>query len=174
MACSFDEHPEAVQVWFKNFPNLKEKVARFHFYIHAIFSGKNQTSFMVAEAKISATSPTNFDLIQMIDSPLTVGPQPDSKIIGRAQGTDGGSSFEEISLVITHNFLFTEGEYNGSMLSVLGREALLDEYRELPIVGGTGAFRLARGIITSQTASFNNTSKDIVYEVTAMVLYYVG
>ncbi|KAH6769158.1 hypothetical protein C2S51_014494 [Perilla frutescens var. frutescens] len=173
-ARSFDKHPEAVEGWFKNLSNLKEKVARFHFYIHATFSSKNETSFMVAEAKISATSSTNFGLIQIADSPLRVGPEPDSKIIGRSQGTDGWSSFEEIRLLVTLNFLFTEGEYNGSTLGLLGSEALLDEYREMPIVGGTGVFRLARGMVTSKTVWINITSKDTVANITATMLYYVG
>ncbi|KAH6777622.1 hypothetical protein C2S52_006786 [Perilla frutescens var. hirtella] len=173
-ARGFDKQPGAVQAWFENLPNLKEKVAQFHFYIHDIISGKNATAYTVAEAKITTTSSTNFGLIQMMDHLLTVGPEPDSKKIGRYQGTNAGSSFEEIGLQMTVNILFTEGEYNGSTLSVLGRDAIRDEYREMPIVGGTGVFRLARGIVTAQTLWFNSTGKDLVAELTAMVVYYEG
>ncbi|KAH6821214.1 hypothetical protein C2S53_010328 [Perilla frutescens var. hirtella] len=171
-ALGFDKRPGAVHSWLKNLPNLKEKVALFHFYLHDIIGGNNPTSYTVAEAKISATSPTHYGLIRVMDDPLTIGPEPDSNIIGRVQGTNGGSSLEEIGLLMILNFLFVEGEYNGSTLSVLGRDALLDEYREMPIVGGTGVFRLARGIITAQTVWFNMTTEDAVLELTATVLYY--
>ncbi|KAH6777031.1 hypothetical protein C2S52_007540 [Perilla frutescens var. hirtella] len=165
--------PEAVQSWFKNLPKLKEKLARFHFYFHDIISGKNPTAMTVAEASITRRSPTRFGLIRMFDVPLTVGPEPDSKMVGRIQGTYGWSSFEEMGVLMTLNFLFTKGEYNGSTLSVLGRDAFLDKYREMPIIGGTGVFRLARGITTFQTVWFNRTSEDAVVELTTMVLHYV-
>ncbi|KAH6787235.1 hypothetical protein C2S52_006787 [Perilla frutescens var. hirtella] len=174
MARGFDKQPGAVQAWFENLSNLKEKVARIHFYIHDMMGGKNPTTFVVAEANISATSATYFGLIKMTDIPIRVGPEPNSKIIGQIQGINGASSFEEIGLLLNLNFLFTEGEYNGSTLSILGRESELEDYREMPIVGGTGVFRLARGIVTSHTILINNTFEEIFAEVTAVVSYYVG
>ena len=43
------------------------------------------------------------------------------------------------------NFAFMEGKYNGSNLSVLGRNRIFSEVREMPIVDGSGLFRFARG-----------------------------
>ncbi|KAH6789964.1 hypothetical protein C2S51_004970 [Perilla frutescens var. frutescens] len=136
-AHGIDQSPKSVESWLENLPNLKEKVVRFHFYFHDQVSGENPTAFPVAKASISHTSPTGFGLIRMIDDPLTVGPELESKMIGRLQGTYGKSSFEEISMLMTLNILFTEGEYNGSTLSLFGRDAILDEYREMSIVGGS-------------------------------------
>ncbi|KAK7836913.1 dirigent protein 7 [Quercus suber] len=49
------------------------------------------------------------------------------------------------------NFVFTTRKFNGSSLTILGRNAALQPLREMPIIGGTGAFRLARGFGTAKT-----------------------
>lgn len=89
----------------------------------------------------------------MIDDPLTLGPKPNSRIVGWTQGFYGFSSMEEPSLLTTMDLLFTNGKYNGSTLSVLGRNPVLSWYRELFIVGESGVFRLARGVATLQTTN---------------------
>ncbi|KAL8545233.1 hypothetical protein ACS0TY_005428 [Phlomoides rotata] len=94
-----------------------------------------------------------------MDNPLIVGPEPDSKIIGWAQGIYGSTSFEEVGLLMILNLVFDQGEYNGSTLIVLGHNSILHKYREMPIVGGLGVFHLARGIATAQTVWFNLTTK---------------
>ncbi|OWM69255.1 hypothetical protein CDL15_Pgr025442 [Punica granatum] len=43
------------------------------------------------------------------------------------------------------NFAFVEGKYNGSSLTVLGRNPVFDAVREMPVVGGIGLFRFAHG-----------------------------
>lgn len=49
---------------------------------------------------------------------------------------------EGLGFLMTMNFAFTDGDYNRSTLSLLG--PVLHEYREMPIVGGSGVFRMAR------------------------------
>ncbi|KAL0356599.1 UNVERIFIED_CONTAM: Dirigent protein 23 [Sesamum calycinum] len=169
---SIGEGPEAVEEWFKNLPYAKEKVTKLHFYFHDIVSGKNPSAITVAQSNSSLHSPTMFGVIRMMDDALTVGPEPDSKIIGRAQGIYGSASLEEIGLLMTLNYVFTHGKYNGSTLSVLGHNPILHKYREMPIVGGSGVFRLARGIATANTVWFNATSQDAVVEYNVIVLHY--
>ncbi|KZV41113.1 dirigent protein 22-like [Dorcoceras hygrometricum] len=91
-------------------------------------------------------------------------------MVGRAQGIYSLASLEEVGLLMTFNFVFTDGKFNGSTLNVLGHNPVFHKYREMPIVGGSGAFRLARGIATARTVSFNATTTDAVaeYHVTAM------
>lgn len=81
---------------------------------------------------------------------MTLGPKPNSRIVGRAQGFYGFSSMEEPSLLTTMDLLFTNGKYNGS---ILGRNPVLSRYRELFLVGESVVFRLARGVATLQTTS---------------------
>lgn len=167
-----DKGPEAVRAWFENLRNAKEKLTELHFFFHDTISGPNATALTVAEANITRTSPTSFGMVRMIDDPLTVGPEPDSKIIGRARGIYGSASFEDMDLLLTLNYVFTDGEYNGSSLSILAHNPVTEKYREMPVVGGTGIFRLARGIATAKTASL--TSQVAVVEYNVMVLYYVN
>ncbi|KAK4411081.1 Dirigent protein 19 [Sesamum angolense] len=67
-------------------------------------------------------------------------------------------------------FVFTEGKYNGSTVVVLGRNPIGEQYRELPIIGGTGVFRLARGVVTLQTYFFNFTMALAIVEMDSFQL----
>ncbi|OWM80384.1 dirigent protein 21-like [Punica granatum] len=170
--CTADD-PMKVAHWFHAvLPLAKEKTTHLHFYLHDIVSGKNPTSIKIAQSPTSDKSPTLFGIVEMIDDVLTVGPDPNSKPVGRAQGIYGYAGKDSFSLLTNMNFVFTSKEYNGSTLSVLGNNPVLETYREMPITGGTGAFRLARGIVTSKTYSLNITSGDAIVEYSIMVLHY--
>ncbi|XP_073128152.1 dirigent protein 22-like [Henckelia pumila] len=166
------QEPEAVENWFKNLPYAKEKVTKLHFFFHDIVGGKNPTAITVAQANSTPQSPTGFGLVRVMDDALTVGPERQSKYLGGAQGIYGSASLEDLGLLMILNFVFTDGKYNGSTLSVLGHNPVLHEYRELAVVGGSGVFRLARGIATAKTVWFNLTTTDAVVEYHVMVLHY--
>ncbi|KAK3204956.1 hypothetical protein Dsin_019002 [Dipteronia sinensis] len=108
----------------------------------------------------------------MIEDPITVGPKLSSKMVGRAQGLYALASQEEIGLLMVMNFAFIEGKYNGSSqgrthvqtsqvpylveipgsatgssISVLGRNTVFSKVREMPVIGGSGLFRFARGYV---------------------------
>ncbi|KAH7833184.1 hypothetical protein Vadar_003885 [Vaccinium darrowii] len=172
MVHGIDESPQAVEKWFQSLGMTKEKVTKLHFYFHDQVSGKNLTAVTVAQANNTFQSPTLFGLVRVIDDALTVGPEPNSMIVGRAQGIYASSGLKEVGLLMTLNFVFTRGEYNGSTLSILGRNPVFDLYRELPVVGGSGVFRLARGIATAKTYSFSSTSGDAVVEYNVIVMHY--
>ncbi|KAM0980903.1 hypothetical protein ACFX2J_014023 [Malus domestica] len=70
------------------------------------------------------------------------------------------------------NFVFVEGKYNGSTLSVLGRNAVLSAVREMPIVGGSGLFRFARGYAHASTHQFDIKTGDAVVEYNVYVFHY--
>ncbi|KAM3343664.1 dirigent protein 22 [Capsicum galapagoense] len=164
--------PKAVEKWFKKLPYAKQKVTKFHFYFHDTLTGKNPTAVTIAQSNMTSKSPTFFGSVSMMDDPLTVGPEPNSTIIGRAQGIYGSADQNEASLLMNLNFVFTTGKYNGSTLSVLGRNPVFHQYREMPITGGSGVFRLARGIATAKTYWFNTTSGDAIVEYNVVVLHY--
>ncbi|KAK4401423.1 Dirigent protein 21 [Sesamum angolense] len=167
-----DEGPREMKNWYSKLPHMKHKVTELHFYLHDIVSGSNPTNIPVVVSNTTAHSPTYFGLIAAIDDPLTQGPSPDSPIVGRAQGLFGSTSLDKISYHMTFNFVFTTGKYNGSTLSLVGHNPFMDEYRELPIVGGSGVFRLARGTALLNTLTFNSTSGDAVVEYHVVVLHY--
>ena len=150
----------------------KEKLTHIHFYFHDIVSGRNPTAVRVAEAESTNSSKTGFGLVAVMDDPLTVGPEPNSKQVGRAQGLDSSASQSDAGLLMVLNYVFTEGKFNGSTLSVLGRNAVFSAVREMPIIGGSGVFRFARGYAQARTHTFNLTSGDAVVEYNLYVLHY--
>ncbi|KAL3729415.1 hypothetical protein ACJRO7_026516 [Eucalyptus globulus] len=162
------DDPEKVDAWFNGLSHADRKTTRLHFYFHDTLSGKNPTAVRIAEAK----SPTGFGVVNMIDDPLTKGPEPESPLVGRAQGFYGSVGLESMALHMSMNLVFTTPEYHGSTLSILGRNPALETYREMPIVGGTGVFRLASGVVTAKTYFLNLTTGDAVVEYKVIALHY--
>nr|ABE73781.1 dirigent-related protein [Tamarix androssowii] len=136
---------------------------------HDIVSGKDATAVKVAQASGTDKSPTAFGSVTMADDKLTEGPEPSSKIIGRAQGLYASACQEELGLLMAMSYSFTDGIYNGSSLSILGRNTVMHPVRELPVVGGTGVFRMARGFALAKTNWFSMSGDAIVgYNVTVI------
>ncbi|KAF7818924.1 dirigent protein 22-like [Senna tora] len=150
----------------------KEKLSHLHFYFHDIVSGRNPTAVRVAEAAMTNTSATGFGAVSMMDDPLTEGPDAGSKIVGRAQGIYGSADQEEVALLMVLNFAFFEGKYKGSNLSLLGRNSGYNKIREMPIVGGSGLFRFARGYAKANTHTFDLVTGDAVVEYNVYVFHY--
>ncbi|PWA63186.1 disease resistance-responsive (dirigent-like protein) family protein [Artemisia annua] len=151
---------------------MKEKLSHLHFYFHDIVSGKHPTAVRIAQAATTNTSSTGFGFTVMIDDPLTVGPERNSKIVGRAQGIYAADDLNELSIIMVLNYVFVEGKYNGSTLSILGRNLVTSKVREMPIVGGSGLFRFARGYALAKTHFLNVSTGDAVVEYNVYVLHY--
>ncbi|XP_008241179.1 PREDICTED: dirigent protein 21-like [Prunus mume] len=150
----------------------REKLSHLHFYFHDILSGRNPTAVRVAEAPTTNTSLTAFGAVVVMDDPLTVGPELGSKLVGKAQGIYASASQSELGLLMAFNFVFVEGKYNGSTLSVLGRNSVLSEVREMPIVGGSGLFRFARGYAHASTHQVDFKTGDAIVEYNVYVFHY--
>ncbi|XP_050234059.1 dirigent protein 23-like [Mercurialis annua] len=148
----------------------KETVTNLQFYFHDIVSGKNPTAIQVARSPNTEKSPTLFGAIMMADDPLTQGPEPNSKLVGRAQGLYASAGQTELSLLMAMTFSFIDGAYNGSCISILGKNSAMSPVRELPVVGGTGVFRLARGYAIAKTHWFDGSTGDAIvgYNVTVL------
>ncbi|CAL9058251.1 unnamed protein product, partial [Musa banksii] len=209
-----------------------EKLSHLRFYWHDVVSGPDPTAVPVARAAASSTnaSASGFGTVVMIDDPMTVGPELSSRLVGRAQGfyalaakeetallmamnlafVEGkynGSTItvlgrnavfsgvrempvlssrlvgraqgfyalaakEETALLMAMNLAFVEGKYNGSTIAVLGRNAVFSDVREMPVVGGSGLFRLARGYAQARTHSFDPKTGDAVVEYNVFVMHY--
>ncbi|CAL9098955.1 unnamed protein product, partial [Musa textilis] len=136
------------------------------FYWHDVLSGPDPTAVPVAQAAASSTnaSASGFGTVVMIDDPMTVGPELSSRLVGRAQGFYALAAKEETALLMAMNLAFVEGKYNGSTIAVLGRNAVFSGVREMPVVGGSGLFRLARGYAQARTYSLDPRTGDAVVE----------
>ncbi|CAI0402726.1 unnamed protein product [Linum tenue] len=139
----------------------KEKLTHLKFYFHDIVSGRNPTAVPVARAAMTNTSRSLFGLVNMMDDPLTVGPKSSSRPVGRAQGIYASASQTELSFLMVLNFAFTEG-----------RNSVFSGVREMPVVGGSGAFRFARGYAQARTHEFDLKTGDAVVEYNVYVFHY--
>lgn len=140
----------------------REKLTHLHFYFHDIVSGTNPSAVRVAQAASTKASQTAFGAVNVMDDALTEAPELNSKVVGRAQGIYASASQSEVGLLMVLNFAFTEGEFNGSALSVLGRNTVFSKVREFPIIGGSGVFRFACGYAQAKTHTLNNTGDAVV------------
>ncbi|CAJ1907278.1 unnamed protein product [Sphenostylis stenocarpa] len=154
----------------------EEKVTHFHFYFHEVVTNPKPSLVIATEPlKGKSNCPLPFGSIMVIEDPLTIGPELDSKLIGKAQGfyisvaqTEG----LELELVMGMTLSFVEGEYNGSTLSVLGRNTIFSDVREMPIIGGTGAFRFARGFVQARSVKVDYVKGDATVEYNVYVFHY--
>ncbi|KAL3837838.1 hypothetical protein ACJIZ3_022429 [Penstemon smallii] len=160
------ETPTYVQKWFMNANNRQseETLTEFHFFIQDQISGPNQTVFNVAEASVTPNSPYFFGRTQVVDHLMTAGPEFDSPQVGRIQGIHALDDLHETALTVNWNILFTEGPYEGSTLTLLGRLVAYATDGELSIVSGTGKFMLARGVALKKTYSTDAVTKNMVME----------
>ncbi|KAL7156458.1 hypothetical protein ABFS83_02G010600 [Erythranthe nasuta] len=161
-----------IKEFLRNIDQVKSKVTELQLYVQDIFTSPTPSNLPVAFANSTSASPTLFGLMAVLDDPIRVEPKPDAMIVGQAQGFFAFSSLEDTSFHMTFDLVFTRGKYNGSTLNVMGHNAYMQPRRELSIVGGTGAFRLARGIIGVSTVSMNATTGDAFFQYNITILHY--
>ncbi|AAG27784.1 dirigent protein, putative [Arabidopsis thaliana] len=150
----------------------KEKLTHFRVYWHDIVTGQDSSSVSIMNPPKKYTGATGFGLMRMIDNPLTLTPKLSSKMVGRAQGFYAGTSKEEIGLLMAMNFAILDGKYNGSTITVLGRNSVFDKVREMPVIGGSGLFRFARGYVQASTHEFNLKTGNAIVEYNCYLLHY--
>ncbi|MED6158975.1 Dirigent protein 19 [Stylosanthes scabra] len=152
--------------------NKEERVSHFKFYWHDIVSGKNPTSVQVIPPTNKVNTTTFFGLVNILDNPLTLGPTLSSKLVGRAQGFYASTGQTEVDLLMAMNFVFVDEKYNGSSITILGRNPVFSKTRELAVIGGSGAFRFARGYAQLKTYSVNLKTADAIVEYNIYVIHY--
>uniref|UniRef100_A0ACD5W8Z9 Uncharacterized protein n=1 Tax=Avena sativa TaxID=4498 RepID=A0ACD5W8Z9_AVESA len=141
------------------------------FYMHDIVTAESTARPATAVRVVRGVTPlpndpTNrFGDMYAIDDALTEGPGASSPVVGRAQGYYLFASRTDAALLLSANMLFTAGKYNGSAVAVFARDAIIDAVRELPVVGGAGAFRGATGYGLLRTNTFNASSNNAVLQI---------
>ncbi|XP_074589763.1 dirigent protein 11-like [Curcuma longa] len=147
----------------------QKPVTHLHFFFHDVVSGRNPTVARILDPVKSPPTRTFLGMANIMDDLLTEGPQPTSRAVGRAQGLYASSDLTEIAFLQIMNLVFTDGDYNGSALTVMGRNPPLHDVREMPVVGGTGPFRFARGYAQAHTHTLSANGDAIVeYNVYVM------
>ncbi|KAM0946936.1 putative dirigent protein [Dioscorea sansibarensis] len=145
----------------------EEKVAHLHFFYSERVTGDKPTIVLSGKPENNPSADIEtFGALSVIDTPLTEEQDPNSKVVGRAQGLVVSAGLDKTMLVFVVDFEFTSGEYSGSSISVLSRNPILDVHRELAVVGGRGKFRMARGFAILRRAIANADVNIIEYNVT--------
>ncbi|CAN1278034.1 Dirigent protein 7 [Linum perenne] len=141
----------------------REKQTHLHFYFHDIITAPpTRTAYPLnldVVAKINSS--TLFGMLVMADEPLTLEPSINSTLVGRAQGMYGSASLMDAAFFMVFNFAFSHG-----------RNAIFDDVREMPIIGGTGAFRFARGYAVAKRIVLDFNALLVVRELDVYVSHY--
>ncbi|KAK9156610.1 hypothetical protein Scep_003184 [Stephania cephalantha] len=157
----------------RNLSFFEEKLTSIHFYFHDVKAALNPTVVQVAQAPNSTRPVMPFGSVMITDDPLTETPDPTSKLLGRAQGLYSSISQSETTFLMALNFVFTDGKYNGSTISIFGKNSIGSKVREMPVVGGTGMFRFARGYALAKTYALDVTTLNAIVEYVVHVLIMV-
>ena len=106
-----------------------DATTHLHFYFHDTLSGKSPSAVRLA-GPVDPSSRTFFGMVNVMDDPLTEGPEPGSAAVGRAQGLYMATDQAQLGFLQAMNLVLTSGPYNGSSLAVLGRNCPLTDVRE--------------------------------------------
>ncbi|KAK8564353.1 hypothetical protein V6N13_005414 [Hibiscus sabdariffa] len=120
-----------------------KKLTHLHFFLHDTMSGKDPSAVVIARPNVTTTS-VPFGEVIVVDDPLTIGPNIMSGVIGNAQGLWVSTGKDVLTLMVYLDFGFTEGEFNGSSISMFSRNPITETDRELAVVGERGKFRMAK------------------------------
>ncbi|GJN01409.1 hypothetical protein PR202_ga18675 [Eleusine coracana subsp. coracana] len=142
-----------------------QRLTHLHLYFHEVEAGApNATVVTVASMHRNDDSST-FGDVNVFDNALREGPDPSSRLIGRAQGVGVHTSLDESGGLTAINFVFSDyGEYSGSSLATLGHFTV-SAPPERSIVGGTGRLRFARGYMTSRLISSKGAAIVVAFDM---------
>ncbi|KAK7401307.1 hypothetical protein VNO78_12681 [Psophocarpus tetragonolobus] len=145
-----------------NNPCSQQKLTNLHFFYHDIRNKDHPTIVQIVSPPNNV--PNGFGSTFVMDDVMTVDPELESKQIGRAQGLFGLTSLHGLDMFMLTNFAFTNGDYAGSTLSMVGRNPIAEQNREMSIVGGTGVFRFATGYAIANSVNSISTPEHFVVE----------
>ncbi|XP_061375847.1 dirigent protein 22-like [Gastrolobium bilobum] len=150
----------------------KECFSHFRFYWQNIVSGNNVTSVEIVPPLPKYNPAYAFGMVTLIFNALTLGPELSSKLVGRSEGIYVSTSQTGLDLLMAMNFVLFEGRYNGSSITIVGRNSVYNTVREMPVIGGSGVFRFAKGYAEARTHFFDPKTLNTVVEYNVYVSHY--
>ncbi|XP_022136195.1 dirigent protein 19-like [Momordica charantia] len=151
--------------------SVEAKKTKFTIYFQDYAFGPNTTFFPVVGLPGSTLNYTDFGTFFVTDDSITATPNEDALSIGRAQGIYVVTGLDGRNLLVLLSLVFTGGKFNGSSIEIQGTSRQFDLNRELPVVAGTGKFRLTRGFINTDTVSFDAARGYSVIQVNVTLIY---
>ncbi|KAI3691820.1 hypothetical protein L6452_31622 [Arctium lappa] len=130
----------------------KKPCKRFVLYYHDIlFNGTNAANATSA-ATTNNTGLGNFNhgMLVVFNDPITKDNHLLSPPLARAQGFYFYDMKTTYNAWFSYTLIFNSTEHKGT-LNIMGADMMNEETRDLSVVGGTGDFFMARGIVTFRT-----------------------
>ncbi|XP_013583404.1 dirigent protein 22 [Brassica napus] len=146
-----------------------ETLTHLRLYWHDSTRGQNPSTVRIQQP---VSNSSLFGSISMMDDALTTDVMKNSTVVGQAQGIYAGAAQGEIGLLMVMNFAFKTGKYNGSTITILGRNVVMEKAREMSVVGGSGMFGFARGYVEARTKFLDLKSGVAIVEYNCYVLHY--
>ncbi|GKB89913.1 dirigent protein 5-like protein [Tanacetum coccineum] len=121
------------------------------YYHDILFNGTNAANATSAAA-VNHTQLGNFKhgMLVIFDDPITKDTHLLSPPIARAQGFYFYDMKTMYNAWFSYTLIFNSTEHKGT-INIMGADMMMEETRDLSVVGGTGDFFMARGIATIRT-----------------------
>lgn len=122
---------------------------RLVFYYHDIlYNGTN-----VANATSISINDDNFLGDHNFGTPMTADQHLRSTPVARAQGFYFYDKKSTYNACFAYSLIFNSTKYKGT-INLMGADMMMEETRDVSVVGGTGDFFMARGVATFKTEEF--------------------
>ncbi|VAH22364.1 unnamed protein product [Triticum turgidum subsp. durum] len=126
--------------------SITQKQHLFHLYMNQIAEGTPNANQKVI---VNPGLPIDFGVTVANDWTISDGPAANANPIARARGMHMGDGKADVNWLFCHNILFTDTRFKGSSLKVLG-DFVANKDSEWAIVGGTGEFAYAQGVVVAK------------------------
>ncbi|CAF1706182.1 hypothetical protein Bca4012_005025 [Brassica carinata] len=138
---------------FPKYIDQKKPCKQFSFYYHdIIYDGGDNAANATSAAIVNPPGLGNFKFGKLVifDDPITMDRNYLSEYVARAQGFYFYDKKLGVNAWICLTLVFNSTEHNGT-LNIMGADLMREPTRDIPVVGGTGDFFMARGIATVET-----------------------
>ncbi|OEL33132.1 hypothetical protein BAE44_0005849 [Dichanthelium oligosanthes] len=126
--------------------DIRQKEHRFHLYM-------NQRAHDTPGANEKLVVPpagSMWGTIFIDDFTIRDGPAANANLVARARGMHVADGIADSNWLFCHNIIFTDTRFKGSSLMMRG-DFINEDDGEWAIVGGTGEFAYAHGVVTAKT-----------------------
>ncbi|XP_020224740.1 disease resistance response protein 206 [Cajanus cajan] len=141
----------------RNHTACKQMVLFFHDIIYDGTNGGNATSAIVAAPEggnlTKLGGQFHFGNIVVFDDPITLDNNLRSKPVGRAQGFYIYDTYNTYTSWLGFTFVLNSTHHKGT-ITFAGADPILQNTRDISVIGGTGDFFMHRGIATIMTDAF--------------------
>ncbi|CAL5018415.1 unnamed protein product [Urochloa decumbens] len=142
--------------------DIKKKEHCFHLYMNQrgqeAPDGANQ--IIIKESGL----PWRFGTTGVDDWTIRDGPAANANLVARARGMQVSVGKADDDWFYCHSILFTDTRFKGSSLMVLG-DYITGKDGEWAIVGGTGEFGYAQGVVTTKEIQHYNATTGRIWEL---------